>query len=59
MSIREVEVFDARLEEVTTGTRDVKCNSVNSIPSAFGGGGVVVSCNVPGKRGYVRISTGL
>ena len=57
MSIREVEVFDARLEEVTKGTRDVKCNTVNSIPSAFGGG--VVSCNVPGKRGYVRTSTGL
>ena len=32
-----VEVVDARLEAETTKTRDVKCNSVISSPSAFGG----------------------
>ena len=38
----EVEVVDARLEAETTHTRDVKCITLISIPSAFlGGGGVV------------------
>ena len=36
----EVEVVDARLEAETTYTRDVKCNTVISTPSAFGGGGM-------------------
>ena len=35
-SSSEVEVVDARLEAVTTGVRDVKCNTVISIPSVFG-----------------------
>ena len=35
----EVAVLDARLEVETTHTRDVKCNTVISIPSAFGGKG--------------------
>ena len=30
-------MVDARLEAETTHTRDVKCNTVISIPSAFGG----------------------
>ena len=33
----EVELSDARFEVVTTGVRDVKCITVISIPSAFGG----------------------
>ena len=33
----EVEVVDARMEAVTTGARDVKSNTVISIPSEFGG----------------------
>ena len=32
-------MVDARLEAVTTNNRDVKCNTVISNPSAFGGGG--------------------
>ena len=30
-------MVDARLEAAMTGTRDVKCNTVIEIPSAFGG----------------------
>ena len=36
-SSNEVEVVDARLEAETMHTRDVRCNTVISIPSAFGG----------------------
>ena len=36
-SSSEVEVVDARLEAETTHTRDVKCNTVTSLPSAFWG----------------------
>ena len=36
-SSSKVEVVDARLEAVTTNTRDVECNTVISIPSEFGG----------------------
>ena len=36
-SSSEIEVLDARLEAETTHTRDLKCNTVISIPSAFGG----------------------
>ena len=36
-SSSEVEVVDARLEAETSYTRDVKCNTVISIPSASGG----------------------
>ena len=36
-SSSEVEVVDARLEAETRHTRDVRCNTVISIPSAFGG----------------------
>ena len=34
----EIEVVDAQLEAVTTGSSDVIYNTVISIPSAFGGG---------------------
>ena len=51
----ELEMVDARLEALTAGTRD---NTVISIPSAFGGGGVV-SVDILGKRGHVRNSTRL
>ena len=37
-SSSEVEVVDAQLEVVTTGSSDVIYNTVISIPSAFGGG---------------------
>ena len=34
----EIEVVDAQMEAVTTGSSDVICNAVISITSAFGGG---------------------
>ena len=47
----EVEVVDAGMEAVTTGTRDVKSNTVISVPSAFEGG--AVSGHLADKRGDV------
>ena len=55
-SSSELEVVDARQEAVTTGTRDVKCNTVMSILSAFGG---TPPGGIPCNRVHVRNSTGL
>ena len=55
-SSSELEVVDARQEAVTTGTRDVKCNTVISIFSAFGG---IPPGDIPCNRGHARNSTGL
>ena len=67
-SSSEVEVVDARLEAETKHTRDVKCNTVISIPSAFGGelfpaaysaGGNVVMSVIPRDCNIVRKSDAL
>ena len=64
----EVEVVYARLEAETRHTRDVKCNTVISIPSAFGGelfpaaypaGGNVVMSVIPRDCKIVRKSDAL
>ena len=64
-SSSEVEVVDARLEAETKHTRDVKCITVISIPSAFGGelfpaaypaGGNVVMSVIPRDCKFVQKS---
>ena len=56
-SSSEVEIVDVRLEAETHHTRDIRCNTVISIPSAFGGelfpaaypaGGNVIMSVIPG-----------
>ena len=64
----EVEVVDTRLEAETNHTRDVKCNTVISIPSAFCGelfpavypaGGKVIMSVIPRDCKIVRKSDAL
>ena len=67
-SSSEVEIVDARLEAEIKHTRDIRCNTVISIPSAFGGelfpaanpaGGNVVMSVIPRDCKIVRKSSAL
>ena len=66
-SSSEVDVVDVRLEAETTHTRDVKCNTVISLPSAFFGkmfpeahpGGSVVMSVIPRDCKTVKKSDAL
>ena len=67
-SSSEVEIVDARLEAETHHTRDIRCNTVISIPSAFGGelfpaaypaGGSVIMSVIPRDCKIVRKSSAL
>ena len=62
-SSSEVEIVDVRLEAETKHTRDIRCNTVISIPSAFGGelfpaaypaGGNVIMSVIPRDCKIVR-----
>ena len=67
-SSSEVEIVDARLEWETNHTRDIRCNTVISIPSALGGelfpaaypaGGNVIMSVIPRDCKIVRKSSAL
>ena len=67
-SSSEVEIVEARLEAETHHTRDIRCNTVISIPSAFGGelfpaaypaGGNVIMSVIPRDCKIVRKSSAL
>ena len=67
-SSSEVEIVDARLEAETHHTRDIRCNTVISIPSAFGGelfpaaypaGGNVIMSVIPRDCKIFRKSSAL
>ena len=67
-SSSDVEIVDARLEAETQNTRDIRCNTVTSIPSAFGGelfpaaypaGGNVIMSVIPRDCKIVRKSSAL
>ena len=67
-SSSEVEIVDARLEAETHQTRDIRCNTVISIPSAFGGelspaaypaGGNVIMSVIPRDCKIIRKSSAL
>ena len=67
-SSSEVEIVDARLEAETQNTRDIRCNTVISIPSAFGGelfpaaypdGGNVIMSVIPRDCKIVQKSSAL
>ena len=67
-SSSEVEIVDARLEAETHHTRDIRCNTVISIPSAFGGelfpaaypaGGNVIMSVIPRDCKIIRKSSAL